>query len=96
MGHARLEATREMAGAGGCSNWRCGLGIPASGNKRERIDRLIDMAALPRGEEGWSVSKRIELFTEDEIRRVCIALGIDDADKASIVRRLAARIDTLR
>ena len=72
------------------------LSIPASGNKPERIDRLIHMAALPKREEGWSVSKSIEPFTEDELRRVCVALDIDAADKASMVTRLAARIDAVR
>ena len=37
------------------------------------------------GEERWSVSKGTELFTEEELRRVCPALGIDDANKGSMV-----------
>ena len=72
------------------------LGLPSSGNKRERMDRFIDMAALPEREEGWSVSRTISLFTEADLRRVCRSLDIDDADKSSMARLLAERVDSLR
>ena len=72
------------------------LGLPSSGNKRERIDRFVDMAALPGREEGWSVSRTIQLFTEADLRRVCRSLDIDDADKSSMARLLAARVDSVR
>ena len=72
------------------------VGLPATGNKRERTDRLIDMVALPRREEGWSFSRTIELFAEDDLRRVCHELGIDDADKSRMVRLLAARVDAVQ
>ena len=72
------------------------VGLTATGNKRERIDRLIDMVALPKREEGWSVSRTIELFEEGDLRRVCLELGIDDDDKNRMVRLLAARVDAVQ
>ena len=72
------------------------VGLPATGNKRERIDRLIDMVALPKREEGWSFSRTIGLFSEGDLRRVCDELGIDDADKSRMVRLLAARVDAVQ
>lgn len=72
------------------------VGLPATGNKRERIDRLIDMVALPKREEGWPFSRTIGLFAEGDLRRVCDELGIDDADKSRMVRLLAARVDAVQ
>ena len=72
------------------------VSLSAAGNKRERIDRLIDMVALPKREEGWSFSRTVELFAEGDLRRVCHELGIDDADKSTMVRLLAARVDAVQ
>ena len=72
------------------------LGLSAAGNKRERIDRLIDTVALPKREEGWPFSRTIELFAEGDLRRVCNELGIDDTDKSNMVRLLATRVDAIQ
>ena len=72
------------------------LGLSATGNKHERIDRLIDMVALPKREEGWSVSRTIEHFADGDLRRVCQEMGIDETDKSSMVRLLAARVDAIQ
>ena len=72
------------------------LGLPTGGNKRERIDRLIDMAGVPGEHVGWVVQGLLSAFREDDLRRVCLALGIQVGDKASMVELLAARVDAVR
>ena len=72
------------------------LGLPTGGTKRQRIDRIIDMAALPRGDTGWTVSDVLAGFREADLERVCLPLGVAAAAKDDMVKSLAARVAAVR
>ena len=71
-------------------------GLPTSGTKQERIDRLIGMAARLDEQAGWSASNVLECFRQTDLRRVSRALDIEAADKASMVKALATLVAAVR
>ena len=71
------------------------LGLPSAGAKHDRIERLID-GASPGPDEGWTVSRIVEAFTDDDLRRVCLKLGVEAGEEAEMVRLLVGRVDGLR
>ena len=75
------------------------LELPTGGTKRERIDRVIDMAALPRGDSAWGVSDVVAAFRPEDLERVCSALGIETASEETEetrVKRAAFLVAALR
>ena len=75
------------------------LGLPTGGKKRERIDRVIDMAALPRGDSAWGVSDVVAAFRPEDLERVCSALGIEtdpEETEETRVKRAASLVAALQ
>ena len=62
------------------------LGLPTTGNKSQRLERLL-MAG-----KGTNISETLALFRTEDLNRVCVALGVDTGTQAQMVDGLAKLI----